>query len=342
MTAYVVWNNKGGTGKTTLAFHIIAEYAIRNPTRRILAIDLCPQANLSELLLGGLIQGGAANLAALFVGPVRRSIGGYFQHRFTSPYAPPPGILLSHYCCVPSNHNVRLPANITLLAGDPLIELQSNAISTLASTQIPTQNTWQGVIDWVRDLIAASASAGEVFDDVFIDANPSFSMYTQIALATGNRLILPATADESSRRGIHNVLSLVYGVQLPGQYQAFSFAGRMQQAGRALPLTHLIVKNRLTQYMGPATAYASILSGIDADFAALFATNPNLFTFTNVAAGMMEIRDFQTTGVVALAYGSPFSRLPPGMHAMPGGQTRVNRGPWQECVDEIQALVARL
>ena len=52
---YAFWNNKGGTGKTSLAFQTITEYAILHPEKKILAIDLCPQANLSELMMGGLL-----------------------------------------------------------------------------------------------------------------------------------------------------------------------------------------------------------------------------------------------------------------------------------------------
>jgi len=51
---YAFWNNKGGTGKTSLAFQAITRYAEKHPERRVLAVDLCPQANLSELMLGGL------------------------------------------------------------------------------------------------------------------------------------------------------------------------------------------------------------------------------------------------------------------------------------------------
>ncbi|MDK2973578.1 MAG: hypothetical protein PWP23_3333, partial [Candidatus Sumerlaeota bacterium] len=51
---YAFWNNKGGTGKTSLAFQAITAYAEKYPRKKILAIDICPQANLSELMLGGL------------------------------------------------------------------------------------------------------------------------------------------------------------------------------------------------------------------------------------------------------------------------------------------------
>ena len=63
---YTFWNNKGGTGKTSLAFQTITEYAIKNPNNKILAIDLCPQANLSELFMGGLLNNGGNNLNNLY------------------------------------------------------------------------------------------------------------------------------------------------------------------------------------------------------------------------------------------------------------------------------------
>ena len=62
MERVIFWNNKGGTGKTTLAFQLLTEYANQNKEKKILVIDVCPQANLSELLLGGLNQGGSAIL----------------------------------------------------------------------------------------------------------------------------------------------------------------------------------------------------------------------------------------------------------------------------------------
>lgn len=59
---YTIWNNKEGTGKTSLSFQILTTYALNHPEQEVLAIDLCPQANLSELLLGGLEGRGGAIL----------------------------------------------------------------------------------------------------------------------------------------------------------------------------------------------------------------------------------------------------------------------------------------
>ena len=57
MAIYAVWNNKGGVGKSYLTFQIAAEYARTHPDEKVLVVDLCPQANVSSMLLGGIIQG---------------------------------------------------------------------------------------------------------------------------------------------------------------------------------------------------------------------------------------------------------------------------------------------
>lgn len=36
---YTFWNNKGGTGKTSLCFQTITEYAIFHPEKKILCIN---------------------------------------------------------------------------------------------------------------------------------------------------------------------------------------------------------------------------------------------------------------------------------------------------------------
>lgn len=105
------------------------------------------------------------------------------------------------YLTQPHQYNQYITNNIDLLCGDAMLELQSNAISTLANNQI------------------------NEYDVVFLDANPSFSMYTQIAIASTTKVILPVMADDSSRRAIQNAFSLIYGLKLPSEiYSKYAFA----------------------------------------------------------------------------------------------------------------------
>ena len=339
MLTYGFWNNKGGTGKTSLAFQSLTFYAQQHPTERILVIDVCPQANLSELLFGGLTNGGSTVLLAHQAEATRRTIGGYFEARLPSPFSPP-AINARAYISHPHDVNAAIPDNVDLIAGDPLLELQSNAMSTLANTDLPGTNAWLAIIDWIGDLLESVQSD---YDVVFIDANPSFSIYTQIAMSCVDRLVLPVMADDSSRRAIQNAFSLIYGLKLPSAiYSQYAFATKLAAAGRSLPKVHTIAKNRITQYMGSASAYAAVLQSIDDDISVLLASNPDMFTATSTADIVIEVRDFQTAGVVAFARGCPLYAQKAGRADVMGRRVQVKGDYLQNCVDSVQLLVDKL
>jgi len=320
MINYAVWNNKGGTGKTSLTFQSIVRFAELNPNERILVVDMCPQANLSELLLGGLSNEGSAKLLERQGLTPRCSIGGYFDSRLASPFSAPV-FNAWDYVTEPCDYNSQIPENVSLICGDPLLELQAIAMNTLANANLPGVNAWLGVIDWLNDLLKL---VKDDFTYVVIDTNPSFSMYTQIALSSADRVILPVMADDSSRRAIQNAFSLMYGLKLPSEiYSQYTFATKMRDANRQLPKIHLILKNRLTQYMGKASAYAAVLSGIDQDLRGLIKAYPQHFTFTDINEGIVDVRDFGTTGVVAFARGCAFSTMPVGKLDIGGHRVQV-------------------
>jgi cellulose biosynthesis protein BcsQ len=339
MLKYAFWNNKGGTGKTSLAFQVICRYANMHPDAKVLAIDCCPQANLSELFLGGLTNHGSQNLLQRQGAITRCTVGGYFQMRLPAPYSHPT-VVAQHFITKPRTYNTSIPPNIDLVCGDPLLELQANAINTLANTQIPGTDTWISIINWLQDFLEPIEPEYTI---AFIDANPSFAIYTQIALSTIDRLILPVMADDSSRRAIQNAFSLVYGLKLPSPvYSTYAFATKLHGAKRSLPRVHLIVKNRLTQYMGPASAYAAVLKSIDQDVVTLLASNPEMFTFADPENGLVDVRDFQTTGVVAFAKGVPFFSLSPGRLDIGGQRVRINEDYIRLCIKSIDDIVERL
>lgn len=336
---YAFWNNKGGTGKTSLAFQAICRYADTHKKKRVLAVDACPQANLSELLLGGLTGMGGKRLLERQGLMPRCSLGGYFQVRLPSPYAAPK-FEPHDFIAAPSAYNSKIPENIDLVCGDPMLELQANAINTLSNTQIPGTNTWIAIIDWLADFLKL---LGDEYDTIFVDCNPSFSIYTQIALASVQRLVLPVMADDSSRRAVQNALSLVYGLSLPSDiYATYAFSRKLENSSRILPQVHLIVKNRITQYMGPASAYAAVLSEIDGDVRKLLKQHPQYFTYKTTKSGTVEIRDFQTTGVVAFARGCPIYELTPGKQDIGGHRVQVKEDYRQNCEEAIDALVKAL
>lgn len=300
---------------------------------------MCPQANLSELFLGGQENRGNSHLLNAHGCTPRKSIGGYFDYRLSSPFSPI-GFNSLDYILTPNSFNPSISTNIDLISGDPLVELQAIAMNTLANSNIPGVNAWIAVIDWLGDLLK---QVHTTYDYVFIDTNPSFSMYTQIALAASNYVIVPVMADDSSRRALQNALSLIYGIRLPSPiYSEFTFSSLMSKAKRALPKVHLIVRNRITQYMGDASAYQAVLDGINTDLRQAIATYPQYFSFSNPDDGMVSVRDFQTTGVVAFARGCPFSQMKAGRLTVNGQRVQVKKDYLDNVRIAIDNLVAKI
>lgn len=122
-------------------------------------------------------------------------------------------------------------------------------------------------------------------------------------------------------------------------YASYAFATRLRDAQRDLPKVHVIARNRMTQYMGEASGYAAVLASIDRNLDRLLVDEPEIFTFTNRQAGVVSIKDFQTTGVVAFARGCPFFKIEEGRLEVMGKRIRVRQDYVDKCVD---ALVDRL
>lgn len=259
--------------------------------------------------------------------------------RLPSPYSVP---LFNprDYLTKPHEYNQYIQDNIDLLCGDAMLELQSNAISTLANNQIPGTNTWVAIINWLNDFIQPIEKD---YDIVFLDANPSFSMYTQIAIATSTKMVLPVMADDSSRRAIQNAFSLVYGLKLPFEiYSKYAFAEKLKEVDMPLPKVYMILKNRLTQYMGAASAYATVLQEIDKDVLSLLKTYPDMFAFKTLDMGIIDVRDFQTTGVVSAARGCPLRKLKSGRLELMGKRVTVREEYRQNCIDNVETIVTRM
>jgi cellulose biosynthesis protein BcsQ len=288
-------------------------------------------------LLGGLVGQGATNLASLSSSTLRKTIGGYFYERLRSPFTFP-AIQPSDFISKPNEFNAYIPENIDLIAGDGLIELQASSISNVANTpNAAVVNPWAAVMSWLEELLVAFN--GNSYDYVFLDTNPSFSAYTQIAIASAQRLIVPVMADDSSRRALQNLFALVYGIGIPASVSPqVLFPNNIASAGKILPNVHMVVKNNLTQYMGEASAYGAILRNIRQDVANALRNSPQIFTFNSITNGLVDVMDFHSTGVVSFAEGCPFFSLTSGLHLIAGQRIQLNADYIEKYRSNIETL----
>ncbi len=111
MAIYSLWNNKGGVGKSYLSFQIACEYVRTHPNVNVLVIDLCPQANSSGRLLGGM-SNGEHILEGLSMQTPRKTISGYIDDRIRSPYVNPN--TGSSYLTQVSQYNASVPQKYIL------------------------------------------------------------------------------------------------------------------------------------------------------------------------------------------------------------------------------------
>lgn len=343
MSRYALWNNKGGVGKSFLTFSLACEYALAHPDEDVLVLDLCPQANLTEMFLGGKETASSA-LEGYYAEKPRRSVGGYFEARLTSPFLLLPDI--TEFLCKPSDVNSNIPENISLLAGDNLLELLAEAIRGVAQLPLPV-DAWAKVMRWLMDLTKTFAESSQATDVVtFVDCNPSFSIYTQIALCSAESLIIPFTADDSSRRGIENVFALLYGMaasELQG-YARLSFSNRASADKIDIPRIHTFVSNRATYYRGkPSSAFEAKSAPIKALVQATSTQGKRHFVNHKSLSDLFaEMPDYHSVAVVASSEGCPLSLLKSGHHEIDGDTVQVNQISIEKYRKAISKLVERL
>jgi chromosome partitioning protein len=346
MAIYALWNNKGGVGKSYLTFQIASEYARTHPEKKILVIDLCPQANASGMLLGGMERGEEA-LDVLSTRTPRQTISGYIQDRIRSPYVSPK--TGARFVINVSQQNSWVPTNLFLVAGDEQLEIQASVIRR-ATAPGPT-DAWRIVHTWISDLIEdIQNSWNQENSTVFVDCNPSFAIYTELAMSASDRLIIPFSADGSSKRAVRAVLALLYGeTRVPGSEQSEFFLNSTQFR-LSTPRIYCYVGNRLTQYIKSAKAFRTVVGEIGNEIWSVWRHNSNVFyvhppgqlpsarsAFTKMF--QFEIVDANTASVVSSSLGIPINRLTAGLYPIVGRRSMVNQSQLDKQQPNIKELV---
>lgn len=351
MSIYAIWNNKGGVGKSYLSFQIACEYARQNPTKKVLVIDLCPQANSSSMLLGGMINGERI-LDNIHGSSPRKTISGYIEDRIASPYNSPSSG--ASYVTQVNSYNNHAPSNLFLVVGDEQLEMQASRVAN--ATRPGPQDAWRTVHLWISDLISDIQTVWNNEDScIFIDCNPSFSIYTELALSAAERLIIPFSADGSSKRAVKAVLALVYGVRRQQGDPQSEFFIQLSQYRMRTPQLYMYVGNRLTQMNNSsASAFKTVVDEIGNEIWNVWQSQPSLFclhptgtpTPSNRRAFksmfQYEVSDANTASVVSGALGIPISILTAGSKTVANKHVTVNQSQLDKQVPNIQYLVSNI
>lgn len=345
--SYVVWNNKGGVGKSTITFHIASVYAEMNSDRDVVVIDMCPQANVSMMLLGG-GQTGEKNLQSLIDNASPKTVVGYITDSIIKADTRD----LRKYIVNIHEKNSNLPKNMYLLSGDGNLELIAPLLSERADATPLSANDkpWEDVYSIIKKL--TEKQINEKPCTYFIDTNPSFSIYTQIAILAGKELLVPINADDSSIFAITGLFNLIWGTEEPHPvYGNYTFASKVNRFKIERPKIKLLLGNRFTQKKGAAHAFKALSNEAISKMYIEYTKHQDRFIPIGSAVKDQtkfeseygsELRDFNSAGVVAANQGIPLSRMDRHVYIVYNETIQVSKEQRQQCKETIEKLVARL
>lgn len=345
--SYVIWNNKGGVGKSTITFHIASVYAENNLDRDVIVIDMCPQANSSSMLMGGGSRS-ESKLQELISKDEPQSIVGYITEATLSGDA-----LLSKYITKLSAINTNLTDNLYLVSGDGNLELIAPLLSERAEATplSAADNPWIKIHSIIKNLTTKRLNSDRPCT-YFIDTNPSFAIYTQLAIVGGEKLLIPINADDSSIFAITGLFNLIWGTSIIHPvYGKYTFAAKARNHNLTLPKICFLLGNRFTQKKGAAHAFKALSNEAISKMFSEFQNNPdkfeavpnpikNMTDFENFYS--IELRDFNSAGVVAANQGLPLSKMDRHTYEVYGETIQVAKDQRELCKRAIEELVSKL
>ena len=222
MISIAFFNNKGGVGKTSLVYH--CAWMLAELGKRVLAVDLDPQSNLSIMALDEerleelWPDGGHAKTMAGAVGPLFEGTGD-----------------------IQPAHIEMLTANLGLLVGDLALSRIEDDLSTEWPRCLEGKERAFRVTTAFWRVVQRAAQDHEA-DLVLIDVGPNLGAINRAALVASSHVVVPVAPDLFSLQGLRNLGPVLrrwrkaWGKALPSAAITLGSmpAGEMQPVGYVL------------------------------------------------------------------------------------------------------------
>lgn len=206
-----LFNNKGGVGKTTLAFHL--SWILSEMGKKVLIIDLDPQCNLT---ICGIDENRLEKIweeEDPFIEDYEKALGSMSVENFEEFNKNPHSI---HFLLKPTEDGlddipdeklppvIKLNERLGLIPGRLTVNRFENVISERWSS------VYQGVPLSIRTItrirsIAEAYAKRDGYDFVVVDTSPSLGALNKVIISTVDGFIIPCLPDMFSLYGIRNI-----------------------------------------------------------------------------------------------------------------------------------------
>ena len=171
----VVFNQKGGVGKSTITCNLAAISASQG--MRTLVIDLDPQGNSTSYLLGATAQ------------EDQPTVAGFFEHSLS----------YSFRTVTPTDFVVNTPfENLDVMPSSP----------ALNELQVKLESRQK-----IYKLREALQQLAATYDRIYIDTAPALNFYTRAALIGATGCLIPFDCDSFSRQALYALLESVQEIR---------------------------------------------------------------------------------------------------------------------------------
>ena len=171
----VVFNQKGGVGKSTITCNLAAISASQG--MRTLVIDLDPQGNSTSYLLGEAATDG------------QPSVAGFFEQTLSYSFRPVPAT--DFVVATPFENLDVMPSSPAL--NELLVKLESR--------------------QKIYKLREALVQLAETYDRIYIDTPPALNFFTRAALIGASGCLIPFDCDSFSRQALYALMDNVQEIR---------------------------------------------------------------------------------------------------------------------------------
>jgi hypothetical protein len=167
-------------------------------------------------------------------------------------------------------------------------------------------------------------------------------------LVAADHVVVPFTADDSSRRAVENVVTLLYGFtdQVDvAPYTKISFAKKAKEERVPVPTLHTFVSNRVTKYEGkPSKAFNAMIKSMKATIDQIHKKHREVFSSPTLKPSetFLFVPDYHSASIVAASTGTPLHKLTAGPKDFGGERVQINQVPLDDYRNKLTEVVDRL